>query len=554
MPRAQSYTTLSVLDAASAPISTAFMTRRFPACLVGVHLLYAVILPSRGAKAVALAGVIVSAAWWLASLSRRCAALIEHELALVDSRRAAIAAAAFALPLISLAFQPAIAFVRIDGRALLIVAWLVALWTIIGAPHAAPAPPRLRSRWVTHLFVFWSAAFWLMLIWDVGVGRAVQALTRDDRLTISFRIWETQPAREHLFLIWLSDQAFASREAYTNHLHPAAFLFYACSKGVQLVTGLPPYVGRNLWPFLVALVGVVAFAALLPGRPRDARDSLKFHALLFLALGFVLSEWHFWVYPLTYNFDTIFPLIAYLTVIVWACGRPRVSRRNSTRLGWSLVLFALFGWLYTPLLVLAAWVLLAPAPAAGSSGSASRRAFVRWSIAATIVTVAAYALPVVLVAMKGYDSTSSSWLFRSGLDGDTRYFRNVVQAVVHPFANVRSWWSLLLPSCVPLALAGAQLARRRSGRGRLWREAMFLLSPYLWSLALFPQAVSIHPYLYDMLLIVPVALMGATWMLERRVYRSLEGATLLAAVLVAALLLMANFIGIAQGLRALPGA
>jgi hypothetical protein len=77
-----------------------------------------------------------------------------------------------------------------------------------------------------------------------------------------------------------------------------------------------------------------------------------------------------------------------------------------------------------------------------------------------------------------------------------------------------------------------------------------LFTPYLVSLALFAQAVSIHPYLYDQLLIVPAALAGAFWSLSPMIQRRLEGPGLLAGLLLALILVMANLIGIAQAMAA----
>jgi hypothetical protein len=43
--------------------------------------------------------------------------------------------------------------------------------------------------------------------------------------------------------------------------------------------------------------------------------------------------------------------------------------------------------------------------------------------------------------------------------------------------------------------------------------AALLVSPYLYSVVLIPQSVSIHPYLYDPLLSTPVIMLGVCGML-----------------------------------------
>jgi len=81
--------------------------------------------------------------------------------------------------------------------------------------------------------------------------------------------------------------------------------------------------------------------------------------------------------------------------------------------------------------------------------------------------------------------------------------------------------------------------------GRLF---LFLITPYVMSVILFPQAVSIHPYIYDHWFIIPVVVSGLVAMLSRAVEDRLNGATLLVFLLFAVAILMSNLLGIAQGL------
>jgi hypothetical protein len=541
--------------------------------ILAAHLLYVFILPSRAGKAVAVLGVAVTLVLLVGpKLSRRFADRVEQELAGIDGFQTLVPLAFFALPLLSLAGRPTVAFWRLDGRALIVIAWLACLsWMLFrrrpdarlpgtglcgarSSDRAASQMPHGRLSGLTLLFILWSALFWLILIWDVGLGRAVMLVSREERLLTSFGLWETRPASEHLFLVWLDRQSFEKHVAYTNHLHPILFFLYGCSKLAQLLTGLPPYVGRNVTPFAMAGFAVAAFTALVP-RPLPAvHQGMTFHATLFVALGFVLSEWHFWYYPF-WNFDTVFPVIASLTALVWASASPRVSDRNAVRVIASLGFFAAFGWVYTPVLILAVWCLFGRMRPTLATTLAVNRQLVRASLLAAAVGLLTYALPVLLVKIKGYDTASSSFLFRSGLDGDTKYFQDAVQAVLHPFPQARTLSGVIFPAYVPL-LTTVAWAWRVGGltRRRIGRQLIFLLAPYLFSLALFPQSVSIHPYLYDNLFLLPVVLVGSTWALHRRVQSRLRGGSLLAALLLAAILIMANFIAIAQSvIKVIPG-
>ena len=78
---------------------------------------------------------------------------------------------------------------------------------------------------------------------------------------------------------------------------------------------------------------------------------------------------------------------------------------------------------------------------------------------------------------------------------------------------------------------------------------MFLLTPYFLSVIFFPQSVSIHPYLYDHLLVIPIVVTGASMMFAEGVRDRLRGPLLLAFILFMAGVIMSNLIGIAQALR-----
>ena len=530
------------------------MLQRLAAILLAAHLLYFLFLPSLGAKALSGIGCLVTLALTVASaVSPRFTGRLKGEFGAIGRSSFVVLLAFFGLPLVSLIAQPQVAFMRIDAGVLVIIAWLGALSSISflqrtePPSHVAARTTRARLPLLTQLFILWSALFWLMVIWDIGVGRAVMLVTRDDRLTTSFALWENRPASDHLFLVWLTRESFEQGFAYTNHLHPVAFAFYGWSKLVQLATGLPLYVGRNLTPFAMAALGVFTLGALVPRPLATSPQGVKFHATLFLALGFLLTEWHFWIYPFATNFDTVFPVIAFLTAIVWGSAHPRISRRHAACLTASLVALASVGATYMPLIILAVWCLFGRPRTGIAATVAANRVLLRASIAAVVVGVTIYALPLVLVAIRGYENTGSDYLFRSGLDGDTRYFQDVAQAMFHPFHPSRTWWRLFFPAFAPFLIIAICVSRRAGfARRRLARQSVFFVAPYFFSLAMFPQSVSIHPYLYDGLLLLPVVLIGSTWVLTPSVQTRLRGAPLLAGLLLAAIFIMANLIGVAQ--------
>ena len=172
---------------------------------------------------------------------------------------------------------------------------------------------------------------------------------------------------------------------------------------------------------------------------------------------------------------------------------------------------------------------------------------------ALLVGVITYLEPRLLIAWKGYQSTGSSFLFRSGLDGDRTYFSGILQAAIAPCpvgcCYARPLSDLLVPAVLPLAIFGPLALRQApSSVFSIGRQLLFLATPYLVSLVFFPQSVSIHPYLYDHLIVIPVVVTGLVALLSAPVERRLTGAALLVFLLLTSGILMANLLKITHGL------
>ena len=458
------------------------------------------------------------------------------------------------LPFLALISETRIAFWRVDARGLILVSWVVMLFLMVIRRHAPPldsAAPRIGA--VALLFIGWTALFWYWVVWDAGIGRLALGLSSPDRLLMSFGIWETAPASEHLYLVWLTREDFANHQVYTNHLHPYLFAIYGWTKLVQLLSGAPMYVGRNLTPFGIALAGLVTFVTLMVrANHLPERRGALFHGTLFLTLGVFITNASFWVGFYTVNFDDVFPLIAYAVALLWACAQPAVSRDNRIITVAAAALVGAFGWIYGPVAVLALVVYFVKRGGAPQEHDTTNHALWTAVLVAITINVVAYALPRVLAGLSGYTSGASDFMFRSGLDGDTRYFQNAGQAVLQPFnAWSRTAWGMTVPFVPLLMAAWWGPWRGRTGRRRLLAPLVFLTAPYWFSVAVFPQAVSIHPYLYDHLLLQPVMLLGTAAMLSASFQRRLHGPCLLLVLLVAATLTMSNLSAIAQAAQRL---
>ena len=536
-------------------------SRLFWFAALGVNAAWALMLPSRSGKLVAVAGVLSAVALIASARFRRHEASTPRS----DADRPAPPPAplpllaTFLAPALSFVWTPTIAFWILDGRAWLVIAWL----TVVSAAALATASSGTirRASPATLLFVFWTSIFWLSAVWDLGVGRFVMTQNRleyrscqSDPLQTIFTVWGQAPASEHLYLGWRTFEDFQIHRAYANHVHPYLFGMYAWVRGVSGLTGAAPYVATNTVPFFYMFVLLACVTVLLArgGLLREAPRAVDL-IVLFGAYGLVVTGWRWWNDLYRFSSDNPYPLLAGVLVLVYAL------LLHPARMGLATIAAAVFVALspiHTPMLVVALAFMFGRPGASLRDVLARNRPLILLASVITVAGIVIYLLPWYLIRSHGYSVIGSTLLFRSGLDGDTRYFTNMVQAVIAPCPTCcwgRPLSALLFPAFVPLLVFGAMAWRTpASGRIALGRMLLFLAAPYLFSLLLFPQSISIHPYMYDHLLLVPVILAGAVSMLQVAAHVRLNGTRLFALTLLLAAVLLSNLIALAQGLAGMP--
>ena len=532
--------------------------------ILGLNVAWLLTLPGRAGKAAALCGAVIALVLLVLPLVSSRARNYLHGIPETSGKiPAAVLVLPFLLPAISLIATPTIAFLTVDGGFWLLVAWVwagAALSLSRSATDQGHGPGLVRPT--TLLLLFWTSAFWLNVVADVGIGqvvleidRTVPKACRSDSLTTVFSIWETNPAREHLFLAWRSPEMFDNRTPYANHVHPYLIAMYAWVRTVCATTGAAPYVATNTVPFLYMLALLGAFTTLAARAELLRRPFGPMRVLIsFLAYGWIVTGWRFWNDLYRYNSDNPYPLLLAVLLLVYAFLLPPI---RVTLASVSAAVFVALSPIHAPMLILAVLILFGQRSATFRSALSVNRPVLVVSLCAFIAGVLSYLVPRLLIAWKGYVGVGSSYMLRSGLDGDMRYFSNAVQAVFAPCpigcCFARRADELMWPAFVPLLLAAVVALRKEFPRTlSIGHLLLFLTTPYWISVILFPQSVSIHPYLYDHLLLAPVIVVGSGTVLMPEIETRLRGGYLLTFLLISAGLLMANLIAIAQAVAAMP--
>jgi hypothetical protein len=526
------------------------------------NALWAAILPSTSGRIVgaggALIALLVLVAVWLSDKARSMV-LANPPGFLTDRLRALAVVVPFVLPGLFLRTVPVLAFWRFDGRSALLVAWLISIVVAITfESDDAGAARRPSAKFLLVLFLIFSSGLWLAMVMDTGIPAVMIGIDRRgtrscqmDLFTTIATVWQTNPPSEHLFLAWRSQDDFQHRLVYSNHVHPFLLSMYGWVRAAQKLGHLRLWQASNttiLLPIFVLIAGFITLLArngALGGRARASRL-----LALFLAMGILLTTWRLWIDLIRFDSDNPYPLLAGVLVLLYALLLPPLQTRAAAIVA---ALFAALSPTITPLMILPVLCLFGARGQDAGDLLRRNRSVMVVCLAAIVAGAVSYLEPRVLIRWYGYQSQQSSLIFRSGLDGDTRYFSGLFQAAVAPCpvgcCYARSLSDLLLPSVVPLTVLGPLVWSWSRSQGRsVGRAFLFLVTPYLMSVIFFPQSVSIHPYLYDHWFIIPVVVSGLLAMLSPAVEERLNGAGLLTFLLFVAALLMSNFLGVVQGL------
>ena len=338
----------------------------------------------------------------------------------------------------------------------------------------------------------------ILFVYRIGFG--VMAAASDvapERLRdFTFPVWHQFPVSKHSFLVFLTPDDYEKGVAYANYPVPYLWLMdvlYHVQQHVPKLTMRLTQAAVTIYASLAAVGYIVCRKTLVCFSPQQA-------GLVFLAFMYVLTLPRFWIALGKFNVDNgfvwAFPVLILLSHFVVTDGA-RGKRFWIAAVALCLVMpiaAALFG------MFLAFRMVVSPRPNWCAAGSA---------MVMIAIAVVVYLQPVFVTKWLHMSSANSTWLFRSGLDGDTTYYGNFINSVLFPFFR-RPLYLLLIPA----ALLAAQLWYRKHlaiagetpDRTATTDAAMpYVFSVYLLTLLFWPQAVSIHPYLYDAHLIAPIA-------------------------------------------------
>ena len=363
-------------------------------------------------------------------------------------------------------------------------------------------------------FIFGVALlFGFIFIYEFGFGQIVTKYAQfPERLKDNtFPTWDAHSFMSHGFLTFLSKESFELKEAYTNH-SPFYLIWNYFLYKVEIWFPILPMRMTSACISMFASLGVITFVLY---RKWGAAFRSKLFFLLLLGLLYFLTMPTYWISAGKFNVDNPFHFYWPLVVLVGY----QVSENRPQKFSFWLSILLLC--IVAPKgAIIVGLVLVVQA----FSRQYGHRYLLGAASALVVFGLCLSALPMVVGKLLGFTSKNSGWLFRSGLDGDTRYFSNIFNAVLSPVDPRPSYFLI-----VPLGLLLLQIiikwrvpvvseVKDQTGLSGLFWSVV--LSPYLVTLLLWPQSISVHPYLYDYLLLGPIVLLIITNFLS---YRNVSG-------------------------------
>ncbi len=387
------------------------------------------------------------------------------------------------------------------------------------------------------IVVLLSLAIWLGLLagglWSYTVTPEAGHLSR------SFNGWATYPASRHVFLMEFEPGDYSQGKVYISGTYAFVFTNFLYLAPFHFLLGVPYDVAHNFFPYFYVF-GLILLLVLSTRKQlreiSEQRNSLLW-LLMFISLGITITDPLPWVSSFNANRDNPFILAAglfcYLSTWVFYDEMPRTE----------LFLVGIFLALWSPMFI-PAWILAALF--FQRSLVLERKGIVKIAAITALAAISAV-IPSLIVRWAGLTTTGSGLLFRSGLDGSQEYMTSIFQAVLRPWAP-RPWptGSYFLLGLVSTIFFHYFFKGR--SRFRSLSQAFFLLIPYATFAILLPQLTSIHPYLTDVLLFVPVTFLLSFWFLQKPFWEALRGNTYVAWLLFAGLVLMTNLLTLA-GMR-----
>jgi len=371
--------------------------------------------------------------------------------------------------------------------------------------------------------------FWMVIVLAAGTGKYFFHPPTSSQLSYlapSAEVYDTNSVFDHGFLGYLNASDLDNGKGYTNRSQPFMIANYVFLKVLKLM-GLEYEVGQNFVVFIYFLFIFAIARRALPVVKRAERSEMISEDVLWLFIAIIIGSGLLVTFPMLwagfvgYHRDNSFVIsalcFAVLSIYDFKGGTP--GRTSFI----ALLLITFFTPFYGPVVALA-WFFICCFPRSSSDAVTGRKVFIECLIL-LLSSVFFLLLPKLTLYVIGLQQdTGSSFLFRSGLDGDNRVFSSLLSVIFSPFRPEvnRVWSTFFVPAAAVFFLAWHRIAvKDLLLNNRMARQLLICLLPYIYFLVVSPQGVAMHPYIYDFNLVFAFAFCLYFWILRKECFSNM---------------------------------
>ena len=361
------------------------------------------------------------------------------------------------------------------------------------------------------LFFLLCCFCWFAIVMSLGVYSST-IIPKNGVLPFTFNWWESTDFQNHLMLGNYLENETAKGTVYTTYTYPFYLVNYLILAPFHHLFGLSYEIAHNILPYIN-----VCFFALVLYRIKKSQivlivksGNLYFLLMLLLIVGLLISNALPWISMLKNNLENFHMLVAILfCVLSLVCLKEYETKKRDRMFLWIGLLISFLTPIYFP-----AWLLCY---VYSEDVLKVRKSMVINIVLVVFSNFANYILPVLASESLNLQSSASGFLYRSGLDGSRQYFDSILSVIYAPSSSQEKTSTFLL--IIATIVLGKML---KSHSKKFFKQAIFLLIPFLSTIILFPQFSSIHMYFVELLLVIPCVFMLCYWLLNFEIIVQLQ--------------------------------
>ena len=334
--------------------------------------------------------------------------------------------------------------------------------------------------------------FWLMVIFKLGVLSA-SFVPRSGFFPLTFNWWNSTSISTHCFMGIQKLENINNNEVYNSFTYQVLFFNYFLLSIFNILRGVSFDVSQNfiVYFYVFLFMSVVFYLNKSETFKILSKINVFKFFWLFLIVGILVTNALPWVSFLRFNAANVF----FITSIIF-CIQAFYSNLENIILKDKIYFTIGFILGSISIVNIIPWILCYVV----SEKKLNLRKNLKINILIVFIySLITFCLPIIIQKYAGFRSVSSSFLFRSGLDGSSKYLSSSFAPILNPISEQHFGNSIFIFGCIFIL---NRLSKEK--RKERYNQLYISLIPFLFTLILFPQSLIIHMYLYEFLIVIPL--------------------------------------------------